>query len=269
MAASKPVTLITGASAGIGEALAGVFAAHGHATVLVARRRDRLETVAKRIVSAGGAAPVLLAIDLREPNGPDALARALAEAGVEPAILVNNAGFGLRGAAASLDRTEQLAMIDLNVRALTDLSLRFVESLAHHHGGIINLASVASFFPGAGMAVYYASKAYVLSFSEALSQELAPMGIRVTAVCPGPVPTEFQARAGLTRRLPPLITCSAERVARDAYEGFMRGKRLVVPGLANRIIVEVPRLLPRALMLKLVHASQMRAAEKERSSRGG
>src|SRR5215831_8583285 len=119
MPAPKPVTVITGASAGIGEALAGVFAAHGHTTALVARRLERLEAVAKRIISGGGAAPLIFAIDLERPTGADVLARALAQAGVEPAIIVNNAGFGLRGAAASLDRARQLAMIDVNVRVLT------------------------------------------------------------------------------------------------------------------------------------------------------
>ena len=117
--------------------------------------------------------------------------------GVEPDIVVNNAGFGLIGAAAALDRGEQLAMIDLNVRALTDLSLAFVGRARAPPGGILNVASVAGFLPGPGMAVYYASKAYVLSFSEALHHELAPRGVRVTALCPGPVPTEFQARAGV------------------------------------------------------------------------
>ncbi|HEY7301834.1 MAG TPA: SDR family oxidoreductase [Xanthobacteraceae bacterium] len=259
---SNPVAVITGASAGIGEALAGVFAARGHATVLVARRQDQLEAVAQRIGSAGGPVPHVLAIDLAQPGGTDELARRLAERGLDPAILVNNAGFGLRGAAANLDRLEQLAMIDLNVRVLTDLSLRFVESLGRHRGGIINLASVASYFPGPGMAVYYATKAYVLSFTEALSRELAPVGIRVTAVCPGPVPTEFQARAGLDRRLPPLITVSTEQVAREAYEGFMRGKRVVIPGLLNKFIVTTPRLIPRALLLRLMEANQMRPARR-------
>jgi short-subunit dehydrogenase len=256
----KPVTVITGASAGIGEALAGVFAAHGHATVLVARRLDRLEALAQRIASGGRPTPQVLAIDLEQPGGPDELARRLTERELEPAVLVNNAGFGLRGAAASLDRPQQLSMIDLNVRVLTDLSLRFIESLGRHRGGIINLASVASYFPGPGMAVYYATKAYVLSFSEALSQELAPKGIRVTAVCPGPVPTEFQERAGLDRRLPPLITISAEQVARETYEGFMRGKRVVVPGFLNKFVVATPRLFPRALLVRVIEANQMRAA---------
>ena len=124
-------------------------------------------------------------------------------------------------APATLDRAEQLAMIDLNVRALTDLSLAFVDSLERRRGGILNVASVAAFLPGPDMAVYYATKAYVLSFSEALHWELAPRGIRVTALCPGPVPTEFQARAGIDRRRPPpLLTRSAERVAEEGYRGL-------------------------------------------------
>src|SRR5918999_5570829 len=128
-------------------------------------------------------------------------------------------------------------MIELNVRALTDLSLAFLESLERHRGGILNVASVAGFLPGPGMAVYYATKAYVLSFSEALYHELAPKGVRVSVLCPGPVPTEFQARAGDTSEtLPPLLTRSAERVARDGYCGLKHGRRVVVPGIANKLV---------------------------------
>ena len=138
--------------------------------------------------------------------------------GLEPANVVNNAGFGLVGSAANLDRDEQLAMIDLNIRALTELSLAFLDSLARHRGGILNVASIAAFLPGPGMAVYYASKAYVLSFSEALHRELADRGIRVTALCPGPVPTEFQARAGLREGgAEHILSLPAEHVARDGY----------------------------------------------------
>jgi len=258
------VTLITGASAGIGEALAREFAAHGHQTVLVARRLAQLQEVADRIAAAGAPRPIVVDIDLGQAHGTDELARALAVHGVEPAIVINNAGFGLRGPAARLDRAEQLAMIDLNVRALADLSLRFVDSLARHRGGIINMASVSSFFPGPEMAVYFAGKAFVLSFSEALSEELKPMGIRVMAVCPGPVPTEFQAHAGIDEELPRLLTRSADRVARETYEGFMRGKRVVVPGFANKVATVLPRFLPRWLVLRMVHTYQMKAARPRR-----
>jgi short-subunit dehydrogenase len=255
----KPVTVITGASAGIGAELAEVFAAHGHATFLVARRLEKLETLADRIALAGWARPIVLATDLAHPDGPEQVAQALAAAQLEPEILVNNAGFGLNGLAADLPRSEQLAMIDLNVRALTDLSLRFIDSLARHRGGIVNLASVASFFPGPGMAVYFATKAFVHSFSEALSEELAPIGIRVMAVCPGPVPTEFQARAGTHEKLHPLMTREADSVARCIYSAFGRGKRLLVPGFPNKFVTAVPRFMPRGLLLKLVYANRAKS----------
>ena len=141
-------------------------------------------------------------------------------------------------------------MIDLNVRALTELSLTFVDSLARHRGGILNLASVAAFLPGPGMAVYYASKAYVLSFSEALHHELAGRGIRVTALCPGPVPTEFQARSGMRLNAAArILELSAARVAQIGYDGFMRGERVVVAGIGNKIAVFLMRLVPNALLL--------------------
>ena len=223
----KPVTLITGASAGIGAELARVFARHGHELVLVARREDRLIALADEIAAAGRPRPAVLAIDLEQRDAVARIAAELASRGLEPAIVVNNAGFGLAGAAADLDRNEQLGMIDLNIRALTELSLAFVDSLARHRGGILNVASVAAFLPGPGMAVYYASKAYVLSFSEALHRELKPRGIRVTALCPGPVPTEFQARSGMrVDRSQQILTLTADRVAQIGYDGFMRGKRV-------------------------------------------
>ena len=141
-------------------------------------------------------------------------------------------------------------MIDLNVRALTELSLAFVDSLARHKGGILNVASLASFLPAPGMAVYYATKAYVLSFSEALHAELRKKGVRVTALCPGPVPTEFQARAGLDNsRRGGLLELSAAEVAEAGYRGFAAGKRLVVPGLLNKLVPLMPRIFPRALIL--------------------
>ncbi len=155
--------------------------------------------------------------------------------------------------AADLSRAEQLGMIDLNIRALTELSLNFVDSLARHRGGILNVASIAAFLPGPGMAVYYASKAYVLSFSEALHRELKPRGIRVTALCPGPVPTEFQARSGMRLdRSQQILTLPADRVAQIGYDGFMRGKRVVVAGLANKIAVALLRLTPHGLVMPMI-----------------
>lgn len=157
------VTLITGASAGIGTELARVFAANGHRLALAARREDRLAALAREIVTQGGPEPLVIPCDLTSPDAGDTIEAALSAAGVELEFLVNNAGFGLFGKAVQLSRTEQLDMIAVNVRALTELSLRFADQLIRNKGGILNLGSVAGFLPGPGMAVYYASKAYVLS----------------------------------------------------------------------------------------------------------
>jgi len=249
----KPVTLITGASAGIGAELVRIFAQHGHELVLVARREDRLVALADEIAAAGPPRPTVLAFDLEKRDTVARIATELAAHGLEPEIVVNNAGFGLAGAAGGLDRDAQLGMIDLNIRALTELSLCFVDSLARHRGGILNVASVAAYLPGPGMAVYYASKAYVLSFSEALHREMSHRGVRVTALCPGPVPTEFQARSGMrVDRSQLILTLTADRVAQIGYDGFMRGKRVVVAGLGNRIAVALLRLTPHALLLPMI-----------------
>jgi short-subunit dehydrogenase len=252
MANLRPATLITGASAGIGAALAHKFAANGHEVVLVARREQILTGLADAIAAAGAPRPTVLRADVSRIDAARRIGEALAAAGLEPEIVVNNAGFGLVGAAASLDRGEQLAMIDLNVRALTDLSLAWCDVLERRKGGILNVASVAAFLPGPGMAVYYATKAYVLSFTEALHQELAPKGVRVTALCPGPVPTEFQARAGVkAMKFPRTLTRSAERVADDGYRGLQEGRRVVVPGFANKLVTVLAPMLPRRWILKM------------------
>jgi short-subunit dehydrogenase len=256
----RPVALITGASAGIGAELARVFAEHGHELVLVARREDRLAALADEIAAGGRQRPTVLNVDLERRDAVSGLAAELTSRGLEPQIVINNAAFGLVGRADKLSRDEQLAMIDLNVRALTELSLAFVESLARHRGGVLNVASVAAFMPGPGMAVYYASKAFVLSFSEALHQELSERGVRVTTLCPGPVPTEFQARAGLGDRMPNVLALPAERVARIGYDGLMRGKRVVVAGIGNRIGVFLLRFMPNALLLPLLDWGTRKAA---------
>ena len=247
---TRPVTLITGASAGIGAALANVFAAHGHALVLIARRERTLSELAAAIAAKGHPKPIVLPLDLERADAVERIGDVMTMLGVEPDNVVNNAGFGLLGAAHALDRSEQLAMIDLNVRALTDLSLAFVDSLERHQGGILNVASVAGFLPGPGMAVYYAGKAYVLSFSQALHHELKPKGVRVTVLCPGPVPTEFQARAGITSEtFPPLLTRSAEQVAEAGYRGLKQGRRVVVPGFANKVVTMLMRVVPRPVLI--------------------
>lgn len=256
---TERVTLITGASAGIGTELARVFASNGHRVALVARRADRLAKLAEEIVAGGGAAPIVIPCDLEQPDAGDRIAAILTAAGVEVDYVVNNAGFGMFGRAVDRDRAEQLGMIDLNVRTLTDLSLRFSDSLIRHRGGILNLASIAGFLPGPGMAVYYASKAYVLSFTEALHAELGPRGVRVTALCPGPVPSEFQSRAGFLPGVDSMIlNVTPVDVALQGYRGLMANKRTVIPGLGVKIVPFLLRLFPRGFILAAVARLQLR-----------
>jgi short-subunit dehydrogenase len=255
----RPVTVITGASAGIGAALARVFARHGHGLALVARREDRLRALADEIAATGARKPLVIAADLQRPDAAKQIGETLAAQGDEPQYLVNNAGFGLVGLAGARDRDEVLAMIDVNVRALTELSLAFIDSLARHRGGLLNVGSLAGFVPGPGMAVYYATKSYVLSLSEALHSELKSRGVRVTVLCPGPVPTEFAERAGVSvGSAPGPLTQSAERVAEAGYRGLMRGQRAVVPGLANKLVASVVPLVPRRLLLGVIASRQRR-----------
>jgi len=205
----------------------------------------------------------VLPLDLGQRDAAASIAAELASRGLEPENVVNNAGFGLAGPAALLDRDEQLMMIDLNVRALTELSLVFVDSLARHRGGVLNVASIAGFLPGPGMAVYYASKAYVISFGEALHLELKRRGVRVTTLCPGPVATGFQARAGLR----PgglgergILAIPARQVAEIGYRGFVRGKRVVVAGIGSAIAAFFSRLMPNAMLMPIV-SYRMRDAQ--------
>ena len=256
---TERVTLITGASAGIGTELARVFAANGHRLALVARRMDRLTALAAEIAADGGTAPIVIGCDLAQPDAGDKIVAALATAGVEVEFVVNNAGFGLFGNAIELDRAEQLDIIAVNIRAMTDLSLRFSDHLVRHRGGILNVGSIAGFLPGPGMAVYYASKAYVLSFTEALRGELGPRGVRVTVLCPGPVPTEFQARAGFEPGFDSaVLNVSAADVAKAGYRGLMANRRAVLPGFGIKVVPLLLRIFPRGFILAAVARFQLR-----------
>ena len=256
---AERVALITGASAGIGTELARVFASRGHRVALVARRADRLTALAGEIVAAGGAAPIVITCDLTQMGAGDKIAEALAAAGVEVEYVVNNAGFGVFGKAIQRDRADQLDIITVNIRALTDLSLRFADQLIRHRGGLLNVGSIAGFLPGPGMAVYYASKAYVLSFTEAMRAELAPQGVRVTLVCPGPVPSEFQARAGFAPGFDStILNVMPAEVAKQAYDGLMANKRAVLPGLGIKMVPFLLRLFPRSFILAAVSGFQLR-----------
>jgi uncharacterized protein len=259
MSLREPVALITGASAGIGLGLARVFARNGHRLVIVARRVERLDALADEIASTGSPRPLVLALDLEQPDAGDRIDESLAGNNLEPQFVINNAGFGLIGPAEAHDRAEQLSMIAVNVRTLTDFSLRWVEPLTRHRGGLLNVASVAGFVPGPGSAVYYATKAFVVSLSEALHQEWRERGVRVTALCPGPVATEFQARAGVIEsRALGFAEVPVTRVAEAGYRGLMEGRRLVVPGFLNKLIVAVAPFVPRQIVLGAVDRRQRR-----------
>ena len=244
------VTVITGASSGIGAALAHEAARAGRKLVLVARSAEGLAKVAAAIAAKGCAKPETIALDLAEAGAADRLAGELEKRGLSVFELVNNAGYGLVGPLATHGRTDQLGIVDLNVRALTDLTLRFLPEIAAAKGGILNVASTAAFQPGPYAAIYYASKSYVLSFSEALAYELRRR-VRVTALCPGPVPTNFQRRAnpGKDTLFSQLPGMSAEKCAAIGWRGFEAGKRVVIPGVFNKVGAFFAPRMPRKPVL--------------------
>lgn len=251
MVSMAAITLITGASGGIGEELAVCAAKAGRHLVLVARSANELSRVADRIADLKLARPEIFAIDLTEANATDQLADFLAKKSLTVSELVNNAGWGLVGAVVALDRSEQMNSIDLNIRSLTDLTIRFLPEILAARGGILNVASTAAFQPGPFMAVYYASKSFVLSFSEALSYELRGR-VRVTALCPGPVLTGFQKRSNMGKtRISQLPAMLPGPVAEAGWRGFERGKRVVIPGLMNKLTAFFGPRVPRRPVLAI------------------
>jgi len=257
------VAVITGASSGIGAQLAQIFAENGHRIALVGRRKGRLEELAQEIVGRGAARPIVICCDLESVDAGDKINTALELERVEIEYLVNCAGYGIFGDASDQDYDEQLGMISVNVRAVTDLCLRFSDSLIRNGGGILNVGSIAGFLPGPGMAVYYASKAYVMSFTESLRSELKHRGVRVTLLCPGPVQTEFQDRAGVGRSGDvAILEVSAAEVALAGYRGLMANKSMVMPGLGVKFIPMVLRFLPRSAVSAAVRRFQLRKHRK-------
>jgi hypothetical protein len=246
---TRPVTLITGASAGLGAEFARQCAARGEALLLVARRRDRMEALAAEL---GGEVHILTA-DLSAPGAAAQLAGDIEALGLHVRALINNAGFGLAGRFATLPPDRQREMIDLNVAALTELSRLFLPGMLERgRGGILNVASTAAFQAGPNMAVYYATKAYVLSLSEALHQELKGTGIHVTCLCPGPTRTEFFDVAGVKGKMFERMSADAAGVVRAGLRGLDRNRAIVIPGVANRIGAFSNRLLPRAAMRRII-----------------
>jgi short-subunit dehydrogenase len=243
--------LITGASSGIGYELAKLFDKGHHNLVLVARSADRLTRVADELENQFGISAKAIPLDLTAGPAPQFLFDQLQREGVAVDILVNNAGYGVFGEFATIPLEDELGQIQLNVAALTHLTKLFVGPMLERHSGrILNVASTAGFQPGPLMTVYYATKAYVISFSEALANELKGSGVTVTCLCPGVTDTGFQERAGTQKTLlfKALRPMDAKAVARDGYRGLMAGKTLVISGFRNWLLAESLRISPRKLV---------------------
>ena len=246
--------IVTGASSGIGTEIARELARRGHGLVLVARRADRLEDLAAELADRGVRIEIA-PTDLTDRHARAGLPALVEGLGLEVDLLVNNAGLSTTGAVHRADPDAEANMVELDVLAVTDLCTRFLPSMVERgRGAVLNVASTAAFQPGPFMAVYFATKAYVLSFSEALAEELRHTGVTVTTLCPGPTVTGFQKRAGMEHA--PIggrmVTGDAAAVARAGYAGMMKGRRLVIPGLVNRVGTTLPRFLPRALATRIV-----------------
>ncbi|MBV8950960.1 MAG: SDR family oxidoreductase, partial [Actinobacteria bacterium] len=245
---ARPFALVTGASSGIGAELARLAARDGYDLLLVARRGDRLAALADDLSRAHGVDARVTTADLATREGVRAVERALSGAPVE--VLVNNAGFGGRGRfAVERDLAADLAMVELNVTSLVHLTGLVLPGMVQRgSGGVLNVASTAGYAPGPLQAVYYATKAFVKSFSEALTEECRGTGVRVTALCPGPVDTEFAAVAGLvgtSLMRTPLLKVPVEKVAEIGWDALRRGRSVVVPGLPLRVAMQGLRVTPR------------------------
>ena len=263
MARQKPgigqTALVTGASAGIGVDLAECFARDGYDLILAARSEAALRDVAARLGKAFDVKTHVIAQDLGAYNGGQMLATEIAKRGLNVDVVVNNAGYGHAGALTSSDMATQLGMIDLNVRALVELTyLYWDRMLANKRGGVLNVASTAAFQPGPLMANYYASKAYVLSFSEALWEEARSTGVHVTCLCPGPTVSKFRERAGTgkTRLARASKAMDSAPVARAGYEAWKRNQRVIVTGARNAFQANLVKYIPRETLLRMVRSIQ-------------
>lgn len=257
----RPRALITGASSGLGETFARQLARRGHDFVLVARRKDRLESLAAELSEKHNAASEVIQADLTSEDGIAAVAERLQKGDIE--LLVNNAGFGTRGEFARLPLEREIEMLDLNVRTLVRLThVALGPMLERGSGGILNIASTAAFQPVPFMATYAATKAFVLQFSEAVHEEVKPHGVKVTCLCPGPVRTEFQQVAGVNdRQVPSFVWTDQDHVVRSALSALRAGRSLVTPGPFNTASSAIVRFSPRFLTRRVAGSMFRRPAE--------
>ncbi len=250
----RPTALVTGGSGGIGLELAKILARNDFDLVLVARKRDTLEAAAGQLEGKFAVKAHVFTADLRRADAPQAIFDFLQNENIPIEVLVNNAGFGLGGEFSETELQLELEMIQVNISALTHLTKLFLAPMLRRRSGrVLNVASTAAFQPGPLMAVYYASKAYVLSFSEALSEELRNSGVTVTALCPGPTHTGFAdaAQRGDSRLFNAFGISDADDVAQYGFDAMMQGKRIAIPGVKNKILAQANRFAPRALSAKL------------------
>ena len=255
----RPTALVTGGSGGIGLELAKVLARNGFDLVLVARKRDTLEAAAGQLEGKFDVRAHVFAADLRRREAPQEIFDFLQNENIPIEVLVNNAGFGLGGEFSETAVERELEMIQVNIVALTHLTKLFLAPMIKRKSGrVLNVASTAAFQPGPLMAVYYATKAYVLSFSEALAEELRNSEITVTALCPGPTDTDFAdtAEMGESRLFNTFGIADAADVAKYGFDAMMSGKRLAIPGIKNKILAQANRLAPRSLSAKIARIAQ-------------
>ena len=255
----RSTALVTGGSGGIGLEIAKELARKNFDLVLVARNRDTLEAAAGQLEGKFDVKAHVFAADLRRPEAAQQIFDFLHNESLPIEVLVNNAGFGLGGEFAETELQRELDMIQVNIGALTHLTKLFLPPMVRRRSGkILNVASTAAFQPGPLMAVYYATKAYVLSFSQALAEELRDTGVTVTALCPGPTQTDFAEAAEMTssRLFTSFGVADADDVARYGVSAMLRGKRLAIPGIRNKVLAQANRIAPRALSTRLARLAQ-------------
>lgn len=253
MNSTRNYTLITGASTGIGYELAKLFAKDRHNLILVARDEGKLET-AKNELSKYNVEVKILSLDLSKSEDIQGLFNYVEMNKLNVDILVNNAGIGTFGDFSEIEWVKEEALIDINIKALTKLTKYFLPKIIEcKNGGILNVASTAAFCSGPRMAAYYASKAYVLNLTEAIYEECKDSGIRISCLCPGPVKTTFQDKAGIKKsESAKKYLMDAEEVAKVSYKDFKKGKLIIIPGMKNKLLVIGNKLLPRRISRKII-----------------